>query len=250
MTMRPVWALLFLSVAVLASSVARGQGRSVTRYESGKLLFQDDFSDPTHWLVEQRPGGSVAFHDGDMEIEDAGGCTVWYRQELTAPVIITYEATVVDRGGPDDRVSDLNCFWMATDPSAPDGSVPATTSRRTGKFADYDALRLYYVGCGGNNNTTTRFRRYTGTGDRPLLPQYDLRAPEALLKGNHTYRIMLVAVGGLAQYYRDGKCLFSYADPDPLTRGWFGIRTVHSHLIIRHFRVWSARPVTAKSGGG
>ncbi len=245
-SLRLLWILPLL---VVLTPPARSED-TATRYESGPLLYQNDFSDPAQWLVEQRPGGTVRFEDGKLTIEDVGGCTVWYRQELKAPVIITYEATVVDHGGPDDRVSDLNCFWMATDPSVADGSVLATTERRTGAFADYNSLRLYYGGCGGNNNTTTRFRRYTGLGDRPLLPDYDLRDKKDLLQANHTYHIMLVAVGGRAQYYRDGRCIFDYPDPDPLTKGWFGFRTVHSHIVIRHFRVWSARPVPAASDKG
>ncbi len=244
MGLSPRWYLLPLLVA-LAGSV---RAQTAERFESGDLLYQDDFSDPTRWLVEQRPGGTVSFQDGKLVIEDAGGCTVWFRQELKAPVIITYEATVIDRGGPHDRGSDLNCFWMATDPAAPGGSVLATTANRTGAFANYDSLRLYYVGCGGNNNTTTRFRRYTGTGDRPLLPEYDLKAPKYLLQANHTYYIVLVAVGGRAQYWRDGVRIFDYADPDPLTHGWFGFRTVHSHIEIKHFRVWSARPAPGTAG--
>lgn len=247
--MRLTHALLILTAIGLTAPLVRSETETVTRYESGKLLYADDFSDPTHWLIEQKPGGTVTFRDGKLIIEDKGGCTVWYRQELQAPVIITYQATVVDHGGPDDRVSDLNCFWMATDPMAPNGDVLDTTSSRTGAFADYNSLKLYYVGCGGNNNTTTRFRRYTGGGDRPLLHKYDLRAKKYLLTPNHTYSIMLVAVAGRAQYYRDGKLLFDYADPDPLTHGWFAFRTVHSHIVIKHFRVWSAHPVPAKAGG-
>ena len=211
------------------------------RFAPGELLFQDDFPDASRWLVEQRPGGAVAAQRGALVIDDAGGCTVWFRPELAAPVIIAYEATVIDRGGPHDRVSDLNCFWMATDPAAADGSVPATTAKRTGAFADYDALRLYYVGYGGNTNTTTRFRRYDGTGARPLLPAHDLPAPAFLLRANTVYHLTLVAAGGRAQFYRDGELIFDYPDPQPLGRGWFGVRTVHSHIEIRHFRVWRAQ---------
>ena len=232
----------FLVAWALALALPPAGAQPAARFEPGELLFADDFADTARWLVEQRPGGSVTAHDGALVIDDAGGCTVWFRPELAAPVIITYEATVLDRGGPHDRVSDLNCFWMAMDPAASDGSVPATAARRTGAFADYDALRLYYAGCGGNTNTTTRFRRYTGTGVRPLLPEHDLQAAAFLLRGNTTYRIALVAAGGRAQYFRDGRRFFDYADPQPLTRGWFGFRTVHSRIEIRHFRVWRARP--------
>src|SRR4051812_4297509 len=68
------------------------------------------------WVVEQTPGGTVTARDGAIEIEDAAGCTVWFREKVTAPVAISYDVTVVARGGPHDRVSDVNCFWMAADP--------------------------------------------------------------------------------------------------------------------------------------
>jgi hypothetical protein len=232
-----------LSLALfLLSGVQPGGAQTVPCFEPAGLLFQDDFADTKRWLVEQRPGGMVTGAGGALAIDDAGGCTVWFRSELTAPVVITYEATVLNRGGPHDRVSDLNCFWMATDPAAPDGSLLAATVPRTGALAEYDRLRLYYVGYGGNSNTTTRFRRYTGTGERPLLPEHDLQAARFLLRGNYTYRLTLVAAGGRAQFLRDGEVIFDYADPQPLTHGWFGFRTVHSRVEIRHFRVWRARP--------
>ena len=191
------------------------------------------------WSVEQMPGGTVTTRDGVLVIEDAAGATVWFRQKLTAPVAISYEVTVVSAGGPQDRLSDLNCFWMANDPRA-DGSSPPPYDRvpaRTGKFSDYDSLHTYYVGYGGNENTTTRFRRYDGTAARPLLPEHDLRTPPFLLKANHTYHIRVVARDGVAEYWRDGERVFTFRDPVPLTSGWFGFRTVHSHLEIRNFRV-------------
>jgi hypothetical protein len=233
---------LFLLALFLLPGVQPGGAQTASRFEPAELLFQDDFVDTKRWLVEQRPGGMVTGGGGILAIDDAGGCTVWFRAEITAPVVITYEATVHNGGGPHDRVSDLNCFWMATDPAAPDGSVLAATMQRTGALAEYDRLRLYYVGYGGNSNTTTRFRRYTGNGERPLLPEHDLQAAKFLLRGNCTYRLTLVAAGGRAQFLRDGEMIFDYADPQPLTRGWFGFRTVHSRIDIRHFRVWRARP--------
>ena len=199
---------------------------------------KDDFAKDTgQWIVEQMPGGRVAIGGGDLVIEDVNGCTVWWREKLAAPVVITYEATVVSAGGPHDRVSDLNCFWMATDPRTPE-LLFAPGHGRTGKFETYDALRTYYVGQGGNENTTTRFRRYAGGGEKPLLPQHDRREPAALLEGNRPYRITLMALAdGTVRYYRDDVPIFDYKDPAPLQAGWFGFRTVHSHLRIRDFQV-------------
>jgi hypothetical protein len=189
------------------------------------------------WAVEQMPGGTVRVENGALVIEDAGGCTVWLRRKLIAPVEISYDVTVVSRGGPHDRVSDVNCFWMATDPKAPDGCPFAPGHARTGKFENYDSLRTYYVGMGGNTNSTTRFRRYGGDGTKPLLPEHDLATPGVLLSANRTYRIRVVARDGTAEFWRDGEKIFAFRDPAPLTSGWFAFRTVASHLEIRNFRV-------------
>lgn len=187
---------------------------------------------PAKWVVEQRGAGSVTVADGVLEIQDASGCTVWWRERLTAPVEIRYTATVVMEGGPHDRLSDLNCFWMASDPRHPD-DLFAPGHGRTGAFADYDGLQTYYVGYGGNENTTTRFRRYQGDGNKPLLPEHDLREAKFLLEPNRPYQIRLVALpDGTTRYYRDGELLFDYRDPEPLRTGWFGFRTVSSHLRI------------------
>lgn len=172
-------------------------------------------------------------HDGALVIEDRGGCTVWLREKLTAPVEISYDVTVVAKGGGNDRISDVNCFWMATDPVSTD-DMPKI---RSGRFEDYDSLQTYYVGMGGSNNTTTRFRRYAGDGTKPLLPEYDLRDKRFLLEGNATYHIRLVARDGIAEFWRNGEKIFTFTDPKPLTAGWFGIRTVHSHLEIRQLHI-------------
>jgi hypothetical protein len=198
----------------------------------------DDFRGGSeNWVVEQMPGGRVSVADGVLTIEDKGGCTVWWKHKLKAPLKITYEVTLVEAGGPLDRVSDLNCFWMATDPNAPE-TIFSEGHGRTGKFADYDALRTYYVGQGGNTNSTTRFRRYEGGGVKPLLPEHDLREPAMLLQGNHPYRITIsAATDGTMRYYRDDVLVFEFKDPAPYLEGWFGFRTVHSHLRIRDFKI-------------
>ncbi len=194
------------------------------------------FPDMSQWVVEQMPGGRVYKQGDALVIEDAAGCSVWLKEKLTAPVEISYDVTVVSAGGPHDRVSDVNCFWMARDPASPDGSPFAAGHARSGKFADYDTLLTYYVGMGGNTNTTTRFRRYDGHGARPLLPEHDLRDAAHLLQPNRTYHIRVVARDGVAEFWRDGEKILSYKDPEPLTAGWFAFRTVTSHLEIRNFR--------------
>jgi hypothetical protein len=202
-------------------------------------VYSDDFRDGLgRWVVEQQPGGSVSVTDGRLVIADAAGCTVWLREPLTAPVTIRYTAKVSSSA----RVSDLNCFWMASDPARPD-DLFGPGHPRTGKFATYDTLRTYYVGYGGNHNSTTRFRRYDGSGARPLLPEHDKTTPEFLLKPDHAYEITLVAgADGRVQFIRDGEVVFDWTDPEPLRRGWFGFRTVWSRIEITDFRVLAGTP--------
>jgi len=220
--------LVFCGVATLGALFAQNDAR-------GSAPPTGDLS---HWTVEQMPGGTVTTRDGALIIEDAAGCTVWFNQELRGSVEISYDVTAISRDGPHDRVSDVNCFWMASDPGTATGR-PAT---RSGRFSDYDSLRTYYVGMGGHNNTATRFRRYAGDGTKPLLPDHDLSERRFLLEPNRTYRIRLVAREGVAEYWRDGEKIFTFTDPIPLTRGWFAIRTVRSHLEIRNLQIHQRAP--------
>ena len=201
-----------------------------------RLIGADDFEHGLgQWRIEAEKPATVTAHDGVLDIDAPAGLTLWWKQKLHGPVAIEYLATAVQQGGANDRVSDLNCFWMATDPRHPEDifAVP-----RQGAFAEYDSLRTYYVGLGGNGNTTTRFRRYIGqAGDRPLLPENDRSAPADLLAANHEQSIRLIADGNTIAYERDNKRLFVYQDSDPYREGWFALRTTHNHLRIRQLRI-------------
>lgn len=206
----------------------------------GPQLYSDSFRDgPGLWRIELEREGTVTFDGGIMEIDTAGGCSVWFRQELRGPVMIQYDAVAVSEGGPNDHVSDLNCFWMATDPGAPAGTPPRG---RSGAFADYDDLLAYYVGQGGNRNTTTRMRRYVGeAANRPILPEHDLSDAAHMLRPNARQTIRLVAADQRIEYWRDGARVFELDDTQPYTRGWFAIRTTANRLRISDFRVYALR---------
>lgn len=199
------------------------------------MIASDDFkAGLAQWTIELEQPGSVRAADGVLDIDVPTGATLWFKHELTAPVAIVFDAIAVSAGGPNDRVSDMNTFWMATNKG---GSAPYTQPR-SGKFADYNDLLTYYVGLGGNANTTTRFRRYIGDPvNRPLLPEHDLSKAEALLAPNKKQTIMLIAQGSRIEYWRDGVRLLHYDDRASYTRGWFAIRTVQSHLRIEGLRV-------------
>jgi rhamnogalacturonan endolyase len=205
--------------------------------QRGALLYQDDFKAPligsgSQWASEvQKPETSnVTSGQGKLVIDAAAGATVWFKLKLSGDVLITYHRKVVLAGGPNDRLSDLNQFWMA---SEPDGSLAFT---RSGKFEDYDQLPMYYAGIGGNTNKTTRLRRYTPDGAKALVAEANDRAH--LLLPNHDYLITVEVYHGCTRISVDGHPWLSYADPHPLTSGWFGLRTTWSRQEISGFRVY------------
>jgi hypothetical protein len=206
-------------------------------YLNDHHLYTDDFRHGLdQWAIEAKKPARAAAGDGVLDLDTPAGLTLWFRRELIGPVMIEYQAQAVSAGGPNDRVSDLNAFWMAREAS---GDSPLAHPR-TGAFADYDSLKTYYVGQGGNGNTTTRFRRYVGRpGERPLLSQHDHAAADELLVPNRWTTVRLVADGELIQYWSDGRKLFELRDPEPYTSGWFGLRTTQSHLRVRGFGVFA-----------
>jgi len=239
-----------MGILLLLAACSREPSREIaqrpvspdSRFEIAATLFEDDFSaGAERWRAELERGGTVEARNGELVIDVPGGCSVWFEPELEGPLMIEYDATVIDRGGLNDRVSDLNCFWMARDARDSDDLFVA---ERSGKFSDYDQLRCYYVGYGGNTNSTTRFRRYIGeSGNRPILPEHDLSAPEYLLTPNEAQKIQLIAAGSHIAYYRNGQEIFSFEDPEPYTRGWFALRTVSNHMTIRNFAVYRLRKI-------
>ena len=210
-------------MAWTASAVSSAAGLAAD-HTSGSLA--------RHWRIEaESPDTRIAERRGIIDIDTPKGVTLWWRRPLKGRVTIAFEAMAVAADGPNDKVSDLNAFWMAQQRDG--GSV--LDHPRSGAFAAYDDMKSYYVGIGGNRNTTTRFRRYVGTpGVRPLLPQHDLSAPAAMLVSNVWTRIRLIADGGRIAVERDGKPLFALDDADPYTHGHFGLRTTYSLLRIRH----------------
>lgn len=204
------------------------------------------------WKVEtESPEATVTWKNGTCDIFAPKGLTLWFNHRMEGNTVIEYEAMIVadkrlravipssDNPKPQPRISDLNCFWMA-DKCGGCG----------GRFLDNYALSLYYMGYGGNYNTTTRFRRYNGDARgvtdaeyRPrILKEYTDEAH--LLKANHWYKIRLEQIDGRVRYYSDGELLVDYVDPQPLTSGYFGFRTTFAHARLRNFRFSCSNPDT------
>jgi hypothetical protein len=218
--------------AFAQSGSLKGKGQADKKE---KLIYAADFRkeiDTSEWIaeIEPQPGSSIYAGDGKLMIDTKGGVTVWLKKRLKGNIQIEYERTVLMGGNKNDRLSDLNQFWMAEDPRNP------KLFARNGAFAQYDSLRLYYVGMGGNENTTTRFRKYQGNGDKVLLQEYNDEGH--LLKAGRKYSIKIIVSNGTTSFWVDDECYFTYIDPDPLREGYFGFRSVHSRQAIEGFKIY------------
>lgn len=200
---------------------------------ASKLIYADCFDDDlSDWLqeIEQPASSAVKIINGKLDLSASGGATIWFKNKLSGNIIISYTVTVVSEGGVNDRVSDMNTFWMATDPT----NININT--RDGKFTSYDNLNLYYAGIGGHNNTVTRFRKYNSNGEKPVINEFTDK--EHLLSGNQNYEIKIILKDALVQYFINNVLFWEYLDAYPLKEGYFGFRTYKSHQKFDNFKVY------------
>ena len=97
------------------------------------------------------------------------------------------------------------------------------------------------MGYGGNDNTTTRFRKYHGRrfgapADevKPLLGQYTDTAH--LLRPNRPLRIEITVAGGRTTYAADGEVLFAGTRPRRRRR-LLRLRLLANHTLIANFGI-------------
>lgn len=224
----------FLAVfaGLLCCLAAEAQQRDSLK--RGKPVFEDDFSKASvsdDWIVESEDGGpgDCSIVNGQLQVNTKGGITVWYKKKLSGNYLIEYDREVVIEHGANDRLSDLNQFWMATDPQQ-------KMFTRRGGFREYDSLQMYYVGMGGNYNTTTRMRRYDGKGRLQIVGEFTDSLH--LLQANRPYHLTIRVKNGVSAFYVDGTEYFSFGDDAPFTEGWFAIRSTKSRQRIDNVRIY------------
>lgn len=225
---------LILWAALLAAALTHPVGAQQT-FQWGE----------TQWTMEDASGKAALTVDGDVwDIVAPDGLTLWLNRPLSGNYEISYYIQVVTEGGRHDRLADMNCFWGAKDPEYPD-NLFARSQWRKGAFDKYNSLNLFYVGYGGNENSTTRFRQYHGelygrdeANLKPVLKEYTDAAH--LLTANRWYEIVITATDSLTTYARDGEILFSLPTTPGQTDGHFALRLWKNHVRVSHLAVRTA----------
>lgn len=218
-------------IVLIHAAIVSAQEISVKK---DSLIFRDDFNtaDTSNWMIEKNnsPNEIVARRNGKLLFDTYGGVTAWFVHELTGNYYIRFKRTIIINGGKNDRLSDCNVFWMATDP------LHNWSFKRKGDFGEYDSLSMYYVGMGGNYNTTTRFRRYDGKGEKKIIGEFTDSLH--LLQANKEYLFEIIVKDGRTQFKVDGQSYFYFTDPQPLSQGWFALRSTRSRQEIDDLEIW------------
>lgn len=195
-----------------------------------------------NWAIEDHSGEMQIMVSGDtLDITAPKGLTLWYNKRLTGDYEISYRIKMLMQGGKYDRLSDLNCFWGANDPEHPE-NLHAQAAWRKGIFQHYKSLKLFYLGYGGNHNSTTRFRQYYGGGPslndsiaRPVIKEYT--DPAHLLFPNQWYHIQIRVQKGITTYRINGEELFRLSIKRNEGDGHFGLRLLQNHVLFTDFQV-------------
>lgn len=239
------------------------------------MLWKDDFENLDRWIVQMEDcieaarDGVVQVLRGHLEIYAPDrGCTVWFAEKLAGAISISYDwcCPSARLDPPHVAVRDMNCFWMALDPSEPGAILDA--NRYSGSFPAYHGIQAYYASMGGGGldrdyNQTTRLRRYprerAGSPAKHILLCDKDHQPNFLLAPDIWRHVELTAVRGNVTFRVDGRLVYQLLDGEhvPLTiddhsigeevygplnfrpyeEGYFGFRLVRSHHLIRNFRI-------------
>ena len=197
-----------------------------------RIQFSDSFESMgalNNWIIEKESAKtSVVIKNGAMEWKSDSrkkGLVVWCKSKMNGNVRIVYDRHIYK----DQRVADMNQFWMATEKGS-DG----LSFTRNGTMSSYDNLTLYYCGLGVWNNTHSRFRRYNGSSPRPSPVDNPYT-----IKGNTTYHIELIVNDNYTQVYSNGKMIFDIKDNNPYKTGYFAFRALGNHERVDNFTIYN-----------
>lgn len=120
---------LFISPNVKAQDdvIYYQQNEYFTEDKKGELIFFDSFDVKSEiWVLETvvSPSANAKVENGTLIIDVNRGTTVWLKKKLSGNYVIEYSRKVIIENGENDRLCDLNQFWMADDPKNPEFFYP------------------------------------------------------------------------------------------------------------------------------
>lgn len=184
------------------------------------LLHEEDFSGPAdRWRYDGR--GRVWIENERMQMDATGvESTAWFTEELTTPLVVTYEAQILDPV----ESKNINLIFLA---SGPDGG-DVLRLPFTGSYPEYHEIPNYIWTVTAGH---TRLRRNPGF---QMVSEDTENLPEA----HRTYKLTLVAEDGTIRCFIDGKPIHSYRDAQPHTNGKLGFRTFHTRLWWDNLKIY------------
>ncbi|MFC7337582.1 DUF6250 domain-containing protein [Haloferula chungangensis] len=258
-------------------------GEAQGRFEVGQLIGEDQFHQLDQWVVQIEdkkgaPTPRVEVRNRSLDCYvPARGCTIWLKKKLKTRVTISYDVLCPT---PKEKINglrptDINNFWMASDPVDADKGL-FDPKRYDGGFGSYDKMLGYYASTGGGKNSTTRMRRYPRTVEGEAAAHLALTDKDGqkdfLIKPDQRMSVQLVAFDDLIQYIVDGRLVYEISRDDEIQierqdakgkrireaaaydldrfpvykEGYFGFRMVGTHHIYSNFRVHELEPVAGE----
>jgi len=260
-------------------------GYAAEQFALGEKIAEDKLDDQKkfekEWVVQLQESEKEKYakiEDGALRVHTPGGCTVWFKEKFSGPILISYKVTCPAKfiKGENYVPRDINHFWMAMDPEKEENLFDY--SIYNGGFGTYSKMVGYYASTGGggtkNYNTTTRMRRFPKEIDGEAVKHIGLNSrdneKEFLIKPDFEHTVNLVAADDILQYIVDGKIVYQIKkgdevpvmmgyqkkvgtaiwDDEKWTRfleGYFGFRMTRTHHIYRDFEVYKLNPKKEKT---
>jgi hypothetical protein len=195
------------------------------------LIYTNDFSSPDDWLPETN--GKLDIANGELRWdcgEETLMGTIWCRKAFDGPILVEYD--VESLAGADN----INLIMCA---NTPDGDLLASTSQRTGVYAEYHRFPNYITTylTDDERGTRVRFRKNPGF---ELLSETYCEAP--IEQGVSMAMQSIIDAQGNMVLCRDGKELHRFQVSKPLPpSGYVGLRTWNTNLVYRDFKVFALR---------
>ena len=258
-------------------------GYAADKFLMGELLYQDKLDNQStfekNWIVQQSQSDIelkryAHIDSGKLQVHDPRGCTIWYKNKMTGPIMISYCVTAPSsyNEGNDIVPRDINQFWMANAPGNIDVYAKGGLfdfTKYNGDFKTYDDIQSYYASTGGGNantyNRTTRMRRYPRKINGQLTDHLGLNNrdddKEFLIVPNKEHLVQMVAANDIVQYIVDGKIVYEIQNGDSIdilndankevskavwgtapwtsyNEGYFGFRMTRTHHTYTDFKVY------------